>query len=154
MNSFRFLICATAAAVAAAAFGVEGFQAHRIGQTTRAGVAATSLSFFGSGKGDEEPAGIEAEEEPKKPAGFFQDVVGMMTNFDAVVDDFVMKRMGAGEQFYGKRKYNPSGNVEGDYNGMGQSDLIRIEVARVQREEMELRRQRRMEAEEAKRGGP
>ena len=79
----------------------------------------------------------------------------MMNNFDAVVDDFVYKRMGNGEQFYGKRKYNPSGNIEGDYNGMGQSDLLRIEVARVKKEELELRRQRRLEAErEAKGKGP
>ena len=76
----------------------------------------------------------------------------MFENFDDVVDDFVYKRMGAGEQWYGKRKYNPSGKFDGDYQGMGRSDQFRIELARVQKEEMEKRRQRRLsEEEEARR---
>eukprot|EP00532_Pseudo-nitzschia_australis_P008842 CAMPEP_0168178690 /NCGR_PEP_ID=MMETSP0139_2-20121125/9330_1 /TAXON_ID=44445 /ORGANISM="Pseudo-nitzschia australis, Strain 10249 10 AB" /LENGTH=132 /DNA_ID=CAMNT_0008098241 /DNA_START=147 /DNA_END=545 /DNA_ORIENTATION=+ len=126
---------------------VEGFQQMHPCWTTRTGV--TGLYFFGNNKKNEQPVEIEVEETPKKK-GFFSD---MMNNVDAVVDDFVYKRMGAGEQWYGKRKSNPSGNIDGDYNGMGQSDLIRIEIARVQREEMELRRQRRLEAEEnGKRG--
>jgi hypothetical protein len=88
-----------------------------------------------------------------KPKTFFEDLKGMFRNFDDVVDDFVYKRMGAGEQWYGKRKYNPSGRVDGDYNGMGRSDYFRIEIARVQKEEMELRKQRRLEEEARKRGG-
>ena len=44
---------------------------------------------------------------------------GLMQNMDSVIDDFVYKRMGAGEQWYGKRKYNPSGKIDGKYNGMG-----------------------------------
>ena len=80
-----------------------------------------------------------------------KDLTGFFENFDDVVDDFVMKRMGAGEQWYGKRKYNPSGKYDGDYNGMGRSDYLRIEVARVQKEEMELRRERRLEEEAKKR---
>jgi hypothetical protein len=57
----------------------------------------------------------------------------------------------SGSSRYGKRKYDPSGRVEGDYNGMGQSDSLRIEISRVQKEEMELRKQRRLlEEEEAK----
>ena len=83
-----------------------------------------------------------------KPKNFLEDLKGMFSNFDDVVDDFVMKRMGAGEQWYGKRKYNPSGKFDGDYNGMGRSDFMKIEIARVQKEEMELRKQRRL-AEEA-----
>ncbi|KAG7342055.1 hypothetical protein IV203_007147 [Nitzschia inconspicua] len=83
-----------------------------------------------------------------KPKTFLDDLKGMIQNFDDVVDDFVYKRMGAGEQWYGKRKYNPSGRVDGDYNGMGRSDYFRIEIARVQKEEMELRKQRRLEEEE------
>ena len=72
----------------------------------------------------------------------------MFNNFDDVVDDFLFKRMGAGEQWYGKRKYNPSGKFDGDYNGMGRSDFYRIEIAKIQKEEMEKKRQRRLEREQ------
>ena len=136
MNCFQFSFCILVCVAAVA--NVEGFQQMHVGSTMRSG--ATSLSFFGNNKKNEEPVEIEAEEEPKKN-DFWQ-------NFDAVVDDFVYKRMGAGEQWYGKRKSNPSGKIDGDYNGMGQSDFMRIEIARVQKEEIELRRERRLEAEE------
>lgn len=86
-----------------------------------------------------------------EPSNLLEDIKGMLSNFDDVVDDFVMKRMGAGEQWYGKRKYNPSGRVEGDYNGMGRSSYYAIEIARVQKEMMEERKQRRLEEEEASR---
>ena len=86
-----------------------------------------------------------------KPRNFFEDLKGMFSNFDDVVDDFVMKRMGNGEQFYGKRKYNPSGDYDGDYNGMGQSSHYAIEIARVKKEVLEERRQRRLEEEAAAR---
>jgi hypothetical protein len=85
------------------------------------------------------------------PKNFLEDLKGMLANLDDVVDDFVYKRMGAGEQWYGKRKNDPSGNFDGDYNGMGRSDHFRIEIARIQKEEMELKRQRRLEEEEEKR---
>jgi len=126
----------------AALANVEGFQQTHV-SSTRSGV--TSLSFFENNKKNEEPVEIEVEPENK---GFMGDLKGMMQNFDSVVDDFLYKRMGAGEQWYGKRKYSPSGKIDGDYNGMGQSDFMRIEIARVQKEEIELRRQRRLEAEE------
>jgi hypothetical protein len=84
----------------------------------------------------------------KKSKNLLDELKGMLSNFDDVVDDFVYKRMGAGEQWYGKRKYNPSGRVDGDYNGMGRSDYFRIEIARVQKEEMELRKQRRLQEQE------
>lgn len=99
------------------------------------------------GKGGGQPG----QENEKQKKGFLSDLQGMFQNFDDVVDDFVYKRMGAGEQWYGKRKYNPSGRVDGDYNGMGRSDYFRIEIARVQKEEMEKRKQRRLEEEEAAR---
>jgi hypothetical protein len=83
-----------------------------------------------------------------KPKSFLDDLKGMLQNFDDVVDDFVCKRMGAGEQWYGKRKYNPSGRVDGDYNGMGRSDYFKIEIARVQKEELELRRQRMIQEQQ------
>ena len=39
---------------------------------------------------------------------------------DDAVDDFMSKRMGNGEVFYGQRRYKPSGrpNTSGKYNGM------------------------------------
>ena len=92
--------------------------------------------------------GLRMAKDEKKKGGFFQDLKGMFDNFDDVVDDFVYKRMGAGEQWYGKRKYNPSGKFDGDYQGMGRSDQFRIELARVQKEEMEKRRLRRLAEEE------
>jgi hypothetical protein len=85
-----------------------------------------------------------------KPKNFLDDLQGMFRNLDDVVDDFVFKRMGAGEQWYGKRKYNPSGRIDGDYNGMGRSDYWRIELAREQKEEMELRKQQRLKEEEGR----
>ena len=143
MNSIFNVFFVIALVVAVAVSNVEGFQQLHATSTQRVG--ATSLYFFGNNEKNDEPP------EAKKK-GFMGDLKGMMDNFDAVVDDFVFKRMGNGEQFYGKRKYNPSGNIEGDYNGMGQSDLIRIEIARVRKEEMELRRQRRVEEEEEAKG--
>jgi hypothetical protein len=85
------------------------------------------------------------------PKNFLDEIKGMLANLDDVVDDFVYKRMGAGEQWYGKRKYDPSGNFDGEYNGMGRSDHFRIEIARIQKEEMELKRQRRLAEEEEQR---
>lgn len=69
-------------------------------------------------------------------SNMIQDFQDMASNIDDVVDDFVFKRMGAGEQWYGKRKYKPSGSVQGDYNGMGKSDKYKIDVARFDREKM------------------
>ena len=37
----------------------------------------------------------------------FKEVSDMMNNFDDVIDDFLNKRMGNGEIFYGQRKYKP-----------------------------------------------
>ena len=88
-----------------------------------------------------------------KPKNILEDIKGMFQNLDDVVDDFVMKRMGAGEQWYGKRKYNPSGRVDGDYNGMGRSSHYAIEIARIQKEALEERKLRRLEEEEAARKG-
>lgn len=55
----------------------------------------------------------------------------MMSTIDDMIDDFFYKRMGNGEIFYGKRKVNPSGKVEGAYNGFGLSDKQRIEDSRL-----------------------
>lgn len=88
------------------------------------------------------------EEGRSKPKGFLADLQGMLKNFDDVVDDFLFKRMGAGEMWYGKRKYDPSGKVDGDYNGMGRTDLIQIEIARAKKEEIDRKRRRRQEEAE------
>lgn len=80
--------------------------------------------------------------------GFLNEMNDVFSNWDDVVDDFFMKRMGNGEQFYGKRKFKPSGNVEGDYNGMGLTDKVRIDVARVRKQAfLEEREKKRAEAE-------
>jgi hypothetical protein len=104
---------------------------------------STSLSMSNNNNNNNNSDGGEKEQK-----GVLEGLKGIFSNFDNVVDDFVYKRMGAGEQWYGKRKSNPSGNFDGDYNGMGQSDHFRIELARVQKEEMEKRRQRRLAEEE------
>lgn len=67
--------------------------------------------------------------------GFFAPVAEFFNNLDNVADDFFYKRMGKGEIFYGKRKYNPSGDVEGNYDGMGLSDKGKIDMAREYKEE-------------------
>jgi hypothetical protein len=94
---------------------------------------------------------VNDKNDGKPPKNLLEDLKGMLANLDDVVDDFVYKRMGAGEQWYGKRKYDPSGNFDGEYNGMGRSDHFRIEIARIQKEEMELKRQRRLAEEEEQR---
>jgi len=80
-----------------------------------------------------------AESKGFNPIGEFFD---MFSNMDDVIDDFYFKRMGNGEQFYGKRKYKPSGEVEGKYEGLGLSDRTKIDVSR------EYRAQRQAEKEE------
>jgi hypothetical protein len=104
----------------------------------------TSEMQLAAGKNDDSATSTE------KPKNLFDDFKGMLSNLDDVVDDFVMKRMGAGEQWYGKRKYDPSGRVDGDYNGMGRSSHYSIEIARVQKEVLEERKQRRLEEEAAR----
>lgn len=55
---------------------------------------------------------------------------GFWRSFDDALDDFFYKRMGNGEIFYGKRKANPSGKVDGEYNGFGMTDKLRIDQTR------------------------
>eukprot|EP00579_Thalassiosira_antarctica_P000979 CAMPEP_0201868680 /NCGR_PEP_ID=MMETSP0902-20130614/2465_1 /ASSEMBLY_ACC=CAM_ASM_000551 /TAXON_ID=420261 /ORGANISM="Thalassiosira antarctica, Strain CCMP982" /LENGTH=151 /DNA_ID=CAMNT_0048394045 /DNA_START=25 /DNA_END=480 /DNA_ORIENTATION=+ len=81
----------------------------------------------------------ESEASPTSVDGFqipnpFAELGSMFSNFDDVVDDFFNKRMGAGEVFYGKRKYKPSGNYSSEYKGGGLTDLSKIEAAREFRE--------------------
>jgi hypothetical protein len=74
----------------------------------------------------------------------FKEVAEIFSNWDDVIDDFMFKRMGNGEVFYGKRKYKPSNrpNTDGKYSGMGMTDKMRIDIAREKKEErMERRNQ-------------
>lgn len=84
----------------------------------------------------------EDEKEPKfSLPNPIQELGEMFSNMDAVVDDFFNKRMGNCEIFYGKRKYKPSGSVQGEYNGFGLTDKLKIDVTRARKEEyMEKKR--------------
>lgn len=109
----------------------------------------------------------------------FKEVADMFSNMDDVIEDFMFKRMGNGEVFYGKRKYKPSGrpNTEGKlscwygghrvsmnvvcswlsllnspagkYGGMGMSDSAKIDISRKRKEEYMERK--RQQQEEARR---
>jgi hypothetical protein len=76
----------------------------------------------------------------------FQELNDMISNWDDVIDDFMFKRMGNGELFYGKRKYKPSNkpNMDGKYSGMGISDSAKIDLARQRKEEMLERRREQL----------
>lgn len=82
----------------------------------------------------------------------FKELTEMFSNFDDVVDDFLYKRMGNGEVFYGQRKYKPSNrpNTQGNYSGMGLSDKLRIDVTRQFKEERteELRKRQQQKRRE------
>ena len=78
------------------------------------------------------------------------ELVDMWQNFDDIVDDFFNKRMGGGEQFYGQRKYKPSGKYSNDYNGYGFTDARKIEAAREFREERARMKEERLAAETEK----
>ena len=84
----------------------------------------------------------------KSGGGFMS---GFMKNVDQQIDDFFNKRMGNGEVFYGKGKFNPSGKVEGDYNGMGLTDKTRIDMARARKEAFLEEREERRRAEAERR---
>ena len=96
---------------------------------------------------------LHAEKDEGKKSGWnfknpLQEISDIMSNLDDVIDDFMGKRMGNGEVFYGQRKFKPSGreNTEGKYNGMGLSDKLRIDVARERKEEyLEMKRARKQE---------
>ena len=82
----------------------------------------------------------------------FKEVSDMVSSLDDVIDDFLNKRMGNGEIFYGQRAYKPSGreNTTGRYTGMGMSDKTKIDMAREYKEEM--LEMRRLKEEGLKRG--
>ena len=141
MNSLaKFLSLAAGLVAASNAFQVQVNPPH-IPSSSISVKTHQSTSLFAQSNGDE---GNGRKMNP------LEGLADMFANFDDVIDDFFYKRMGNGEQFYGKRKYNPSGKFEGDYNGMGRSDQSRIEMALVQKELMEERRLKRQAEEEAR----
>jgi hypothetical protein len=74
-----------------------------------------------------------------------------VATLDDTIEDFFYKRMGNGEIFYGKRKVNPSGRVEGGYNGFGLSDKQRIEdFSVVKMERLERKRLREEQTKKLK----
>lgn len=92
--------------------------------------------------------GEEQKSAAKKGWNPLANLSDMFGNVDDAIDDFMGKRMGNGELFYGRRKNNPSGrlNMEGDYNGMGYSDPLRIERARQRKEEILAKKRLREES--------
>ncbi|KAL7436988.1 hypothetical protein ACHAXM_005410 [Skeletonema potamos] len=76
------------------------------------------------------------------------ELADMWKNFDDIVDDFFNKRMGNGEQFYGQRRYKPSGKVTTEYNGYGFSDFRKIEAAKAFREERARMKEEKLAAAE------
>ncbi|CAB9530205.1 expressed unknown protein [Seminavis robusta] len=127
----RFLVLLVALLLAG---GIEAFV------VSPTSVASSTQSFGLSGSNQDNDGG-----KGNPFGGFFKD---FMSSVDDQVDDFFNKRMGNGEAFYGKRKSNPSGKVEGQYNGMGLTDKLRIDVARARKEAfLEEKERRRAEAE-------
>jgi hypothetical protein len=84
----------------------------------------------------------------------WKDLTEMLQQWDDVIDDFMAKRMGNGEVFYGQRKFKPSNrpNTEGRYNGMGMSDKTKIDIVRDNKEErllaLEQRRQQKQQKQQ------
>jgi hypothetical protein len=104
------------------------------------GLSTIARTALKNGKGDDE----------KESIGWnpFQALSEAFGSIDDVIDDFMFKKMGNGEVFYGKRKINPSGreNTEGSYNGMGISDKVKIDESRQRKEEyLEERRRKFLE---------
>jgi len=93
---------------------------------------------------------VENESAPTESKGFnpIGEFFDMFSNMDDVIDDFYFKRMGNGEQFYGERKYKPSGKVDGKYDGFGLSDRTKIDTTREYRAQWQEEKKRRKEREE------
>ena len=92
----------------------------------------------------------EADGEKQFSPNPLAELADMWQSFDDIVDDFFNKRMGNGEQFYGKRKYKPSGKYSEEYNGYGFSDFRKIEAAKDFREERARMKEERLAVEREK----
>jgi hypothetical protein len=88
----------------------------------------SAVSVLSAAKNDDNE---QPQQERNGIVGGFMD---FFSNLDDVADDFFYKRMGKGEIFYGKRKYKPSGDVDGEYNGFGLSDKMKIDMTREYKE--------------------
>mmetsp|Transcript_34921 Transcript_34921/g.41708 ORF Transcript_34921/g.41708 Transcript_34921/m.41708 type:complete len:172 (-) Transcript_34921:431-946(-) len=90
---------------------------------------------------------VENESATTESKGFnpISEFFDMFSNIDDVIDDFYFKRMGNGEIFYGKRKYKPSGEVDGKYDGFGLSDRSKIDTTREYRAQWQEEKKRRKE---------
>lgn len=116
------------------------------------GVVTVVLSFAPPKDSPANPISLRMAKEQESPLlKTIREVGNMFSNFDDIVDDFFNKRMGNGEIFYGKRKYKPSGKVDGVYNGMGLSDKQRIDDTREYRDFILEQRRLREEFEKRKR---
>mmetsp|Transcript_10090 Transcript_10090/g.12354 ORF Transcript_10090/g.12354 Transcript_10090/m.12354 type:complete len:148 (+) Transcript_10090:56-499(+) len=104
----------------------------------------SALNFFG-------PFKQESEEEPEHIPKIEKKKFNLFSGLDDALDDFMNKRMGKGEIFYGKRKNNPSGEINGDYNGFGLSSREKIEVTQDRKDEWLAERQMRQDEEEFRR---
>jgi len=77
---------------------------------------------------------FSAKDDNEKGKGLIGEFFDMLSSLDNIAEDFFYKRMGKGEIFYGKRKYKPSGDVDGEYNGFGLSDKLKIDMTREYKE--------------------
>ena len=132
MKQFAFLLAI------AYAMNFAFTSAFQVSCLSRSTVAAPSRRLVSMKEGK--------NEEPSPGWNPLKDVTDMFSNMDDVIDDFMSKRMGNGEVFYGKRKYKPSGKTDGKHNGMGLTDKRRIDGARSYRESY-LEKLRRREEE-------
>jgi hypothetical protein len=127
---------------------VVGFQCPALeGTFRRSRSNQVSLAAVASPERNDEESDLEAASAfgsgfPWSGFNPIQELSEMMRSLDDVIDDFMNKRMGNGEVFYGKRKYKPSGkdNTEGKYNGMGLTDKARIDATRQAKESAAARR--------------
>merc|ERR1712232_542095 len=101
----------------------------------------TSLKLFP--RSNDNVSGKQQQNENNMSNNPVSEFFDMFSTLDSVVDDFYFKRMGNGEIFYGKRKYKPSGQVEGEYQGLGLSDKLKIDMTREYKRQREEERNAR-----------
>jgi len=116
-------------------------------QTTLRSSSQLAFSPFSNNNNNNKDENESSSTEAKgfNPIAEFFD---MFSNIDDVIDDFYFKRMGQGEIFYGKRKYKPSGDVDGKYEGFGLTDRTKIDNTREYKMQWEEEKKRRKEREE------
>lgn len=106
-------------------------------------ISRLSFSPFGNNNNNK----VENDSTTTETKGFnpISEFFDMFSNIDDVIDDFYFKRMGQGEIFYGKRKYKPSGEVDGKYEGFGLTDKTKIEATREYKKQWQEDKKRRQE---------